>query len=228
MARNGWRGGVLGLGTLAWGVAASATTSAQVQSPATSEPVPSIFAPTHDRGGISGLVLASAQGDPFPPIPTAPGLGPAAWGTGLSLDRLVRMGPAELEQLYAGGTLGPIPPGKVRGQALLDPGTRLAVPKSRASRLVWQGKIFRSDGQSAINRFFGIRMIKADVYVAESWRDGRPALILDYSRTSMLYAPYRDEIRQVAPGLYLGLMFDRRKSPPSLKMYFALECPPGG
>ena len=63
---------------------------------------------------------------------------------------------------------------------------------------------------------------------AESWRDGGPALILDYSQTSLLYAPYRDEIRQIAPGLYLGLMFDRNTCPPKLKMYFALECLPNG
>jgi hypothetical protein len=138
------------------------------------------------------------------------------------------MGPAELERLYAGGAMAPIPPGKVRGQALIYPGTCLGPTKSRASRLAWQGKIIRPDGQGAVNRFFGVRMIKADVYVAESWRDGRPALILDYSRTSRLYAPYRDEIRQIAPGLYLGLMFDRRDAPASLKMYFALECPPNG
>jgi hypothetical protein len=124
--------------------------------------------------------------------------------------------------------MAPIPTGKIRGQALLNPGTKLAVPTSRASRLVWQGKIFHANGRTAVNRFFGIRMIKADVYCAESWRDGRPALILDYSQTSLLYAPYRDEIRQIAPGLYLGLMFDRTTCPPKLKMYFALECLPNG
>jgi hypothetical protein len=143
---------------------------------------------------------------------------------GLTLKQLVRMNAAELETLYSQGVLSPIPPGKIRGQALLNPGTKMAVPSSRASRFIWQGKIFHEDGHSAVNRFFGIRVIKADVYNAESWRDGRPALILDYSRTSRLYAPYRDEIRQIAPGLYLGLMFDRTASPPQLKMYFALQC----
>lgn len=143
-----------------------------------------------------------------------------------SLDQLVRMSPAELEQLYSRGWPAPIPVGKIRGQAILDPGTRLAVAKSRASRIAWQGKIIHDDGRTAINRFFGLRIIKADVYRAESWRDGRPAVILDYGQTSRLYAPYRDEIRQVAPGLYLGLMFDRDTSPPKLKMYFALECTP--
>ena len=142
------------------------------------------------------------------------------------MKQLIRMSPGELEQLYAQGVMAPIPAGKIRGQALLNPGTKLAVPTSRGSRLVWQGKIFNPDGQTAVNRFFGVRMIKANVYNAESWRDGRPALILDYSQTSLLYAPYRDEIRQIAPGLFLGLMFDRNTCPAKLKMYFALECMP--
>jgi hypothetical protein len=145
---------------------------------------------------------------------------------GLTMEQLIRMSPCQLEELYAQGTLAPIPTGKIRGQALLNPGTNLAVPASRGSRLVWQGKIFHADGRTAINRFFGVRAIKANVYNAESWRDGRPALILDYSQTSLLYAPYRDEIRQIAPGLYLGLMFDQTVCPPKLKMYFALQCVP--
>ena len=56
--------------------------------------------------------------------------------------------------------------------------------------------------------------------------DGGPALVLDYSRTSRVYADNRDEIRQVAPGLFLGLMYDRTTSPPRLQMYFALETQP--
>jgi hypothetical protein len=144
------------------------------------------------------------------------------------MKQLIRMSPCELEQLYAQGIMAPIPAGKIRGQALLNPGTKLAVPTSRGSRLFWQGKIFSADGQTAVNRFFGVRVIKANVYNAESWRDGCPALILDYSQTSLLYAPYRDEIRQIAPGLFLGLMFDRTTCPAKLKMYFALECMPQG
>jgi hypothetical protein len=165
--------------------------------------------------------IASPQGP-------AAGGSHASWGGSLTFKQLMRMSPCALEQLYAAGVMAPIPVGKIRGQALLNPGTKLAVPISGGSRLVWQGKIFNADGQTAVNRFFGVRMIKGNVTTAESWRDGRPALILDYSQTSLLYAPYRDEIRQIAPGTFLGLMFDRTTCPPKLKMYFALECAPNG
>ena len=79
---------------------------------------------------------------------------------------------------------------------------------------------------SAVNRFFGLPMIRAQVFQDQSWLDGAPALVLDYSRTSRVYAQYRDEIRQVAPGLFLGLMYARTTPQPTLRMYFALESQP--
>ncbi len=166
----------------------------------------------------------------------------AAWGGGLFLDRaaaqeaaadprassarlldqLRLMGPAEIEAVYRGGTAVAIPAGSIRGGALLSPGARRARMMSRGARVVWQGKVFEPAGDRAVNRFFGIRIVKAQVYQGASWLDGRPALILDYTQTSRIYARYRDEIRQVAPGLYLGLMHDATTNPPDLRMYFTL------
>ena len=202
MARYGWRKALVRVGAIAWGMLATVPAPAQT--------------PQAMRQGIASPQSPS----------TSEAL--ASCGASLTMKQLIRMSPCELEQLYAQGIMAPIPAGKIRGQALLNPGTKLAVPTSRCSRLAWQGKVFNADGQTAVNRFFGVRLIKANVYNAESWRDGRPALILDYSQTSLLYAPYRDEIRQIAPGLFLGLMFDRSTCPPKLKMYFALECAPQG
>ena len=97
---------------------------------------------------------------------------------------------------------------------------------SRGVRLFWQGKVFEPGGATAVNRFFGLQVIRAQVLQGPSWLDGGPALVLDYSRTSRVYADNRDEIRQVAPGLFLGLMYDRTMAPPRLQMYFALETRP--
>jgi len=54
---------------------------------------------------------------------------------------------------------------------------------------------------------FDIHAIKAQVYKATSWFDGQEAIILDYSRKSVVAHRIRDEIREVAPGLYLGQVF---------------------
>jgi hypothetical protein len=141
----------------------------------------------------------------------------------VSLERLLQLGPAELEALYRGGVPAAIPSGRVRGTVLLSPGTWRTRPLARSTRLVWQGKVFDPVSATAVNRFFGLRTIRAQVYQGASWLDGAPALVLDYSQTSRIYAGNRDEIRQVAPGLFLGLMYDRTTDPPSLTMYFVLE-----
>jgi hypothetical protein len=152
---------------------------------------------------------------------------PAAGQAGSrTLDDLAGMSPAQLDQVYRSSVAAAIPAGKVRGRALVRPGSALAVPRSKASRLLWQGKIFHPDDSTAINRFFGMRIIRGRLYYAPSWMDGRTSLILDYQGTSLVYGAYRDEIRQVAPGLFLGLMYARTTPQPTFKMYFALEVPP--
>ncbi len=71
-----------------------------------------------------------------------------------------------------------------------------------------------------------MRIVRGQLYEGPSWLDGQPSMVLDYSQTSLVYANNRDEIRQVAPGLFLGLMYDRSTAPPRLAMYFALESRP--
>ena len=143
----------------------------------------------------------------------------------VTLDQLLGMTPAQIESVYRQGTAVAIPPGRVRGTAILAPGTRRARIVSRSARLLWQGKVFEASEATAVNRFFGMRVIRGQLYEGPSWLDGRPSLILDYSQTSRIYADNRDEIRQVAPGLFIGLMYNRMTSPPDLQMYFALETP---
>ncbi len=144
----------------------------------------------------------------------------------LGVDQLLRMSGPELEAVYRQGTVAGIPSGRVRGTAILAPGTRRNSAMARGTRLVWQGKVFDPAESSAVNRFFGLPIVRAQVYQDQSWLDGTPALILDYSRTSRIYAQNRDEIRQIAPGLLLGLMYARTTPQPTLRMYFVLEVLP--
>lgn len=142
----------------------------------------------------------------------------------LDVHSLLAMTPAQLDALYMASPPAPLLSGKVRGTPILRPGSALSRPISHGARLLWQGKIFRPEEFTAINRFGGMRVIEGELYQAPSWLDGRHSLILDYARTSHIYADYRDEIRQVGPGLYLGLMYDRTTCPPRRVMYFALEA----
>jgi hypothetical protein len=58
---------------------------------------------------------------------------------------------------------------------------------------------------------FGIDAIVAEVYKGESWFDGKECIVLDYSKTSIVAGRVRDEIRQIGPGMYLGVVFWEKK-----------------
>src|SRR4051794_22026899 len=176
--------------------------------------------PTRLRGLAPALlaVLALESG-------MGPGTPATAQAQPLTVDRLVQMSGPELDAVYRRGAVVGIPAGRVRGTALLAPGTRRNGAMAAGTRLVWQGRVFDPAEPLAVNRFFGLPLIRARVMQDQSWFDGSPSLVLDYSRTSRVYARYRDEIRQVAPGLFLGLMY-ARTAPPTLRMYFVLEVRP--
>jgi hypothetical protein len=167
---------------------------------------------------LVALALPACAGEPIRPPAL---LNPVSAPT--SLDDLARMTPAELDAIYAASPAASMPTGRVKGRPLVRPGTRVAVPASRVGRIFWQGKIFRADGATAVNRFVGVPFIKGELYQGTSWFDGQPALILDYANTSRIYRPYRDEIREVAPGLYLGRMYERTEPTPTQTLLFALD-----
>lgn len=171
-------------------------------------------------GALAPFVFATAGLDGARPALAQSGAPP------LTSQTLLRMSGPELDALYGQGTAVGIPPGRVRGTAILAPGARRNELMALGTRLVWQGKVFQTGNATAINRFFGLPVVRAQVYQDQSWYDGAPSLVLDYSQTSRVYARYRDEIRLVAPGLFLGRMYDRTTSPPGLRMYFALERQP--
>lgn len=177
---------------------------------------------------VTGAVLATgessatalAQGVAAAPAPAvtvvpAPPVSP---------DGLVRMTSWQLDQLYRAAPAGRLPSGPVRGIPIVAPGRAVGPVASKAGRLVWQGKVFDDGGASAVNRFFGIKAVRGRLSQGTSWLDGRPALILDYQGSSLVYARYRDEIREVAPGLYLGAMFSRTQPQPTFTRFFAFEA----
>lgn len=106
-----------------------------------------------------------------------------------------------------------------------SPRSALHCDTTRPDAAAWL--IFRiaaSDAGSSLEnlvRPFEIPLFEAKVYEGDSWfADGR-AIILDYSKSSFLVRPIRDEIRQVAEGLYLGQVFLGKKR----VLLFMLEFP---
>ena len=89
--------------------------------------------------------------------------------------------------------------------------------------LAWQGKVFNRARGELVNKVspISVHLIKARVYIAPSWFDGLPAIILDYSKTSLLAQWIRDEIRLIAPNIYLGKVYWGKKR----LIDFSLEFP---
>jgi hypothetical protein len=140
---------------------------------------------------------------------------------------MLRMRTKELDALFRDSSAGDIPKGRGKGTVIFAPGTFLARVVALFAYLVaWRGKVFDHERGDLLNIVspFGIRAIRARVYKEASWIDGRECVVLDYSTTSRVAHRIRDEIREVAPGAFLGQVFWGR----SKILMFALEFPPEG
>jgi hypothetical protein len=139
---------------------------------------------------------------------------PAAPGP-VTEDALLAASPSELEALFRAAPAGPVPSGVLDGTLLPLPGSPVARAAAEVVReLVWQGKVVDPGGTSLRNRLtpLGVRAVAGAVRPADSLVDGRPCTVFDYSATSVVARGVRDEVRLVAPGLYLGVvwLFGRR------------------
>jgi hypothetical protein len=140
-----------------------------------------------------------------------------------TLASLGRMSQRKLDDLFSSRPAGPSPSGVGTGKAIVAPGTRVGPRLQPLLHLAWRGKVFYPERGDLLNRIgpLGLLLARAQVYRDASWLDGREAIVLDYSISSLPFRPIRDEIREVAPGLYLGVVFwDGAKT-----INFALEFP---
>ncbi|BAY92806.1 MULTISPECIES: hypothetical protein [unclassified Tolypothrix] len=120
---------------------------------------------------------------------------------------MMKMSPAELDQLYQNSPVGEIPSGQGRGTVVFVTGLPERNFLAALVRLLaWQGKIFYRNQNFLLNSItiLGLKLVKAKVYRGESWFSQGEAIILDYSQTSFIAQKIRDEIREVAPGVFLG------------------------
>src|SRR5215207_5088900 len=131
----------------------------------------------------------------------------AVRGTELDLlDKSAR----ELDDLFRAAPAGPIPDGDARGTLLVLTGTPLSrLLAAAAYTLLWQGKVVDRTGGELLNKLTPLRLraVRGIVTIGPSWVDGQDCIVIDYSRTSLVGHWVRDEIRLVAPGTYLGVVW---------------------
>ena len=141
-----------------------------------------------------------------------------------SPEMLLKLPECELIELYKCSPPGTVPACYTPGLVIYKPGCLITAPVARVLKCTaWQGKYF-PDCDTMVNRQFGVPTIKAAIYPGDSWLDGRPSLVFDYEDTSLVCTRYRDEVREISPGVYLGIMHKRAKDGPKISTWFALDA----
>ena len=131
----------------------------------------------------------------------------------VDVPQLLEMSSDELDTLFRNSPAGEIPRGEADGTVLIAPGSKLEGPAEKLIHfVVWQGKVFDPEKGELRNKILPshIKAIAAKVYKDPSWLDEKETIVLDYSKTSLVAHWIRDEIREVGPGVYLGLVYWER------------------
>jgi hypothetical protein len=139
-----------------------------------------------------------------------------------TIEELLDKTDAQLDELFANGTVGDIPDGKAEGTAIVANGKSFSPEIARIVNLfAWQGKTFDAKKGVLRNRIsvFGLNAILAKVYKGQSLFDNKECIVLDYSDTSFVAQWIRDEIRLIGPNFYLGRVYWDEKP----LIHFALE-----
>ena len=142
----------------------------------------------------------------------------------VTVSELLKMSQEQLDALFTQSPPGDIPKGEAKGTAIVAPGTTYSQNIADfVNHFAWQGKVFDPSKGVLRNKIlpFGLNAIIAKVYKGPSWLDNKECIVLDYSETSLLAHWIRDEIREVAPNVYLGKVYWSKKR----LIDFALEFP---
>jgi hypothetical protein len=141
-----------------------------------------------------------------------------------TVQQLLSMSATDLDGLFSSSPSGDIPNGEAEGTAIIASDTVFSQEiASLINIFCWQGKSFDAAHGTLTNRIsaFGVNAIVAEVYKGASWFDKNECIVLDYSKTSIAAKHVRDEIRQIGPGTYLGIVYwDTTRT-----IHFALQFP---
>ncbi|TMF85530.1 MAG: hypothetical protein E6I08_13470 [Chloroflexi bacterium] len=144
------------------------------------------------------------------------------------VESLLEMSQDELDRLFRESPAGDIPVGEAKGTAIIAPGTELSEIAAKFIHIfAWHGKVFDPVSGTLKNEILPIPVeaIAARVFKAPSWIDNNECVVLDYSQTSLIAHHIRDEIRLIAPGTYLGIVFWDRDRLINFALQFAAAPP---
>ncbi len=120
---------------------------------------------------------------------------------------LKRMNVCELDRLFEQASVSGIPVGYMRGHVLLLTDAKHPRLKAAFAGSAWKGKHFDCNGDF-INQWPGFKAVSGHAELGPSWHDGRPCIVASYPPNAKIFGNTRDELREVAPGLFLGRLYD--------------------
>ena len=160
-------------------------------------------------------------------------------GAPRALDELLELDAERLSVLYRGARVPDLAgvSGDLRGRMLATvlPPAIDALPRAFAKTSVfpWRGKSFQPHGHDrgeGINRVLvdRFRLFRFATFVGKSRAGDFDAVQLDYDLPSnpFFIRAIKDEIRELAPRLYLGQAYVMWRGQSHLGLYFGLEQPP--
>jgi hypothetical protein len=180
---------------------------------------------------ITSTTTTTSQTDVFPPGPR-------------TLDELATLDVAALTAVYRGGrmpasmaALDGNPRCRMLSVRGLDGGSTAAMLRrfAASSAFPWAGKTFASTSPSEGSGINRVRLggerrwFPFKTSIEASAIDGQPCIFLDYRQPENPRAirMIRDELREIAPGLFLGpAMLDTGRSPAKLVLWFAVHAQP--
>ncbi|MBI2809182.1 MAG: hypothetical protein HYX68_29725 [Planctomycetes bacterium] len=139
----------------------------------------------------------------------------------LTFADLKKLNPCELDRLFEQAKPGELPVGYCRGQVLLMTEARHPKLRARFASTAWKGKHFEPGGDF-INQWPGFTALRGTSARGESWRDGKPCWVLQYPPGTPVFGNTRDELREIAPGLFLARLYERCPCP-RFRGYFAIQ-----
>jgi hypothetical protein len=157
-----------------------------------------------------------------------------------TLDHLLALPTSELAIMYARAKTPKLDDvgGDLRGRMLAWPmldlhpfAQGLLRSFAESAPFPWRGKSFRADPSrgDGINRVFSdrFRLFRFETFIAKSRAGDFDALQLDYDLPSNppVIRSIKDEIREIEPGVWLGLAYLQTSTKDRLWLYFGLARP---
>jgi hypothetical protein len=142
----------------------------------------------------------------------------------LTLHQLKKLSECELTQQFEQApSPNMVPAGYAKGRVLLMTNAKFPRLKARLAGSFWKGKHFDADGTGEfINQFVGFQALRSKAELGTSQHDGKPCIVIEYPPDTPLFGNNRDELREIAPGLYLARLYERCPCP-RLVGYFAIQ-----